>query len=167
MLMRSHFDTDVDVRTLLIPTVIQGAAMASFFVPLVTLSVSGLPPERIPNASGLFNFARITAGSFGTSIFTTIWDRRATVHHLRLVEHLTADNPATAAALAGMQGSGLNSAQSGAALNRLVDVQAFMLSADDLFYISGLIFLALIMVIWLAKPTRRGAGGAANAAGAH
>jgi DHA2 family multidrug resistance protein len=166
MIMRSHFDTDVDVRTLLIPTVIQGAAMASFFVPLVTLSVSGLPPERIPNASGLFNFARITAGSFGTSIFTTIWDRRATVHHIRLVEHLTADNPATAAALSGLQGNGLNSQQGTAALNRLVDVQAFMLSADDLFYISGVVFLALILVIWMAKPGR-GPRGATTAAGAH
>jgi DHA2 family multidrug resistance protein len=166
MLMRSHFDTDVDVRTLLIPTVIQGAAMASFFVPLVTLSVSGLPPERIPNASGLFNFARITAGSFGTSIFTTLWDRRATVHHMRLVEHLTPDNPATAAALSGLQGNGLTPEQGAAALNRLVDVQAFMLSADDLFYISAVVFLALIMVIWLAKPGR-GPGGATNAAGAH
>ena len=37
-----------------------------------------------------------------------------------------------------------------------------MLSADDLFYISGVIFLALIMVIWLAKPSRRGARGAAG-----
>ncbi len=55
-------------------------------------------------------------------------------------------------------------------MNRIVDVQAFMLSADDLFYASGLIFLALIMVIWLAKPRRPGAGataGAAEAAGAH
>ncbi len=114
MFMRSRFDTDVDVRTLLIPTIIQGAAMASFFVPLVTLSVSGLPPERIPNASGLFNFARITAGSFGTSIFTTFWDRRATLHHAQLVEHLTPDNAATAAALSGMQANGLN-AQAGTA----------------------------------------------------
>src|ERR1700761_5955622 len=127
MIMRSHFDTDVDVRTLLIPTVIQGAAMASFFVPLVSLSVSGLSPERIPNASGLFNFARITAGSFGTSIFTTIWDRRATLHHARLVEHLTPDNPATAAALAGLQANGFDAPAGTAALNRMVDVQAFML----------------------------------------
>ncbi len=167
MIMRSRFDTDVDIRTLLIPTVIQGAALASFFVPLVTLSVSGLPPERIPNASGLFNFARITSGSFGTSIFTTLWDRRATVHHSQLVEHLTPDNPATAAAMHGLQGNGLSSQQGVAALNRLVDVQAFMLSADDLFYISGLIFLALILVIWLAKPSRPGPGGVSGAAGAH
>jgi DHA2 family multidrug resistance protein len=166
MLMRSQFNTDVDVRTLLIPTVIQGAAMASFFVPLVTLSVSGLSPERIPNASGLFNFARITAGSFGTSIFTTLWDRRATLHHSQLVEHLTLNNPAMTAATAAMQAGGLNAQQSTAAINRMVDVQAFMLSADDLFYASGLIFLALILVIWLAKPQRRRSGSAAGAAGA-
>jgi len=170
MLLRSQFDTDVDVRTLLIPTVIQGAAMASFFVPLVTLSVSGLSPDRIPNASGLFNFARITAGSFGTSIFTTIWDRRATLHHSQLIEHLTPYSPAMTAATAGMQDGGLTAAQSTVAMNRMVDVQAFMLSADDLFYASGLIFLALIGVIWMARPKLRkagGGGGAADAAGAH
>jgi MFS transporter, DHA2 family, multidrug resistance protein len=170
MLMRSRFDTDVDVRTLLIPTIIQGAAMATFFVPLVTLSVSGLSPDRIPNASGLFNFARITSGSFGTSIFTTIWDRRATLHHSQLIEHLTPYTNATTDATAGMQAGGLDAAQSTVALNRLVDVQAFMLSADDLFYASGLIFLALIGVIWLARPQRPKSGsaaGAASAAGAH
>jgi MFS transporter, DHA2 family, multidrug resistance protein len=166
MIMRSHFNTDVDVKTLLIPTIIQGAAMASFFVPLVSLSVSGLSPDRIPNASGLFNFARITAGSFGTSIFTTFWDRRATLHHSQLIEHLARDNPATNAALAGLQANGINGQAGTAALNRIVDVQAFMLSADDLFYISGLIFFALILVIWLARPARRGSAGAAGASAA-
>ena len=170
MMMRSHYTTNVDVRALLIPTVIQGAAMAAFFVPLVTLSVSGLSPERIPNASGLFNFARITSGSFGTSIFTTIWDRRATLHHIRLVEHLTPGNPATAGALAGLQAQGMTPQQSAAAVNRMVDIQAFMLSANDLFYASGLIFLALILVIWLARPDppqKRDASAAASAASAH
>jgi MFS transporter, DHA2 family, multidrug resistance protein len=166
MLMRSHFNTDVDVKTLLIPTIIQGVAMASFFVPLVSLSVSGLSADRIPNASGLFNFARITAGSFGTSIFTTFWDRRATLHHSQLVEHLVRDNPATSAALAGLQTNGITGPAGTAALNRIVDVQAFMLSADDLFYISGLIFLALIGVIWLARPGRPGSSRAAGASAA-
>ena len=51
----------------MIPTIIQGFGMAFFFVPLMTLIMAGLPPERIPAASGLTNFARITAGAFGTS----------------------------------------------------------------------------------------------------
>ena len=52
MLMRSHFNTDVDVKTLLIPTIIQGAAMASFFVPLVSLSVAGLSAGPDPECLG-------------------------------------------------------------------------------------------------------------------
>ena len=74
----------------MIPTLLQGVSMAVFFIPLVTLSLSGPPPGRIPAASGLFNFARISAGSFGASIATTFWDRRASLHHAQLVEHITA-----------------------------------------------------------------------------
>src|SRR5579871_4421727 len=88
MIMRSHFDTDASIATLLVPTLIQGAALATFFVPLIAIGLSGLGPEKIPAASGLMNFARITAGSFGTSIVTTLWDRRATLHHAQLVERV-------------------------------------------------------------------------------
>src|ERR1700739_1401470 len=65
LFMRAHFNTNATIGTLMLPTVIQGAGMAAFFIPLVSISLSGMPPERIPAASGLFNFARITAGAFG------------------------------------------------------------------------------------------------------
>ena len=99
LFMRAQFNTNATIGTLLIPTIIQGAAMAAFFIPLMSITLSGLPPERIPAASGLSNFARITAGSFGTSITTTLWDRRATLHHAQLVEHLHAADPVTSQAL--------------------------------------------------------------------
>jgi len=123
--------------------------------------------RRIPAASGLFNFARITAGAFGTSITTTLWDRRATLHHAQLVEHLSPNNPVTAQALGTLHGSGMGADQSYAALNRLVDAQAFMLSADDIFYVSGMLFIALIALVWLARPVRAAARAGAAAAGAH
>jgi DHA2 family multidrug resistance protein len=66
-----------------------------------------------------------------------------------------------------MQANGLTPEQSYAALNRLVDQQAFMLSANDVFYVSALLFLALIGVVWLARPAKGGAGGSEAAAGAH
>src|SRR5262249_5394507 len=91
--MRSNFTTGTDIGTILIPTFIQGGAMAFFFIPLTTLTLSGLPPERIPAAAGLSNFVRITAGAMGTSISTTLWDNRATLHHARLVENLPVGNP--------------------------------------------------------------------------
>ena len=165
--MRSNFNTSADLWTLMIPTIIQGAGMAIFFIPLVTLSLSGLEPDRIPSASGLFNFTRITAGSFGTSIATTLWDHRATLHHAQIAEHISGADPATAQALTALQAGGLSPDQSYAQLNRLVDQQAFMLSANDVFYVSALIFLLLIAVVWLARPVKGSAQGSDAAAGAH
>jgi len=165
--MRSHFNTDATLGTLLVPTLIQGIAMAFFFIPLIAIGLSGLTPDRIPSASGLMNFARITAGSFGTSIVTTLWDRRATLHHAQLVEHLSAGDPVSSQALANLQSGGLGAQQSYGLLNRLVDNQAFMLSANDIFYASGVLFLILVFVIWLARPGAGGAAPAGAASGAH
>src|SRR5881396_1793849 len=166
LLMRSHFNTSADFATLLVPTFIQGAALAVFFIPLITLGLSGLTPDRIPAASGLFNFARITAGSFGTSIATTFWDRRASLHHAQLAERITAYDPSSAQALSSLQAGGMSAQQSYEAVNRLIDQQAYMLSANDIFYVSALLSVLLIAVIWLARPAKAGDAPAA-AAGAH
>jgi len=166
LFMRAHFNTDATIGTLMIPTVIQGAGVAVFFIPLVSISLSGLAPERIPAASGLFNFARITAGAFGTSITTTAWDRRATLHHAQLVERLTAGDTVTSQALGTLHAGGFGQDQSYAVINRLVDAQAFMLSADDIFYVSAIAFLGLIFLVWLAHPARR-TSAPASASGAH
>ncbi len=167
LVMRSHFNTSADFQTLMVPTIIQGAALAIFFIPLVTLSLSGLSPDRIPAASGLFNFARITAGSFGTSIATTLWDHRATLHHAQLAERFTGADQTSRQALAAMQASGLTPEQSYGMVNRLVDQQAFMLSANDVFFASALLFLALIAVVWLARPVKAAPAASDAAAGAH
>jgi DHA2 family multidrug resistance protein len=169
MFMRSDFNTQADVRVLLIPTLIQGAGLATFFIPLLMLAFSGLGPDRIPSASGLINFARISAGSFATSLTTTLWDRRAVLHHEQLVEHLTAANPAMTQTMAQLHAGGLTTQQGYLLLNNLVDKQAYMLSADDIFYVSGFLFILLTGLIWLARPVRIGAGGAGSdaAAGAH
>ena len=49
--MRSRFNAQVDMETLMIPTILQGAAVACFFIPLVSITLSGLPPEKIPSAA--------------------------------------------------------------------------------------------------------------------
>jgi DHA2 family multidrug resistance protein len=162
--MRSRFNTSADLTTLMMPTIVQGISMAFFFIPLVTLTLSGLSPERIPAASGLSNFARITAGAFGTSITTTLWENQAALHHSQLVESVNIASLPTNQALSQLSALGLGREQSLTYLNRLVDQQAFMLSASDIFAGSAALFLALIVIIWIAKPIN---GGAVDAGGAH
>jgi len=164
--MRSRFNTQTDFTTIMIPTLIQGVAMAFFFIPLVTITLSGLTPDRIPAASGLSNFARITAGAMGTSIATTLWEDRATLHHVQLAEAVNQGSHAASHTMGVLAGAGFSPEQVLAQINRLVDQQAFMLATADLFYGSALLFLLLVPVIWLARPVRGGAGADA-AAGAH
>lgn len=165
--MRSHFNTQANFETIMIPTLIQGIAMAFFFIPLITLNLSGIPPERIPAASGLSNFVRITAGAVGTSLSTTIWERRAALHHAQLTEGLNAGNNVFNSALQGLQAGGFTPDQALAQIERLTNQQAFMLAANDIFYGSALLFLALIPLVWLAQPPKAGAGASDAAAGAH
>jgi DHA2 family multidrug resistance protein len=165
--MRSNFSTQADMRTILIPTLIQGVAMACFFIPLMTITLSGLSHDKIPAASGLSNFVRITAGSFGTSIATTIWQDRAAMHHAQLSEFVNPGSVAANSALSGLASAGLTPDQALGSINRLVDQQAYMLAANDVFYASALIFLLLIPLVYLTRPAQAGAGSADAAAGAH
>jgi DHA2 family multidrug resistance protein len=150
--MRSHFTTQADFGTILVPTLVQGAAVAFFFVPLNAIVLSGLPPEQIAAAAGLSNFARITAGAVGTSITTTLWDDRAALHHAHLTEHLPRGGPLVDDALARLGAAGLTPEQGAAMLNRLIDQQAFTRAADDIFLASAWIFIVLIALVWLTRP---------------
>jgi MFS transporter, DHA2 family, multidrug resistance protein len=164
--MRGRFNTQVDIETLIVPTLIQGAAVSCFFIPLVALSLSGLRPDQIAAASGLNNFVRITAGAFATSIATTLWENRAALHHAQFAEHISRSNPAAVDALGKLGSAGLSPGQSYAFLNQIVDQQASTLAALDLFNASAVLLILLIPLVWLARPVRQGQGAGA-AAGAH
>lgn len=164
--MRAEFNTDVDIVTIMIPTFIQGAAMAMFFIPLTTITLSGLDPHRIPAAAGLTNFVRVLFGAFGTSITTTLWENRAVLHHAHLAEIARPGQPAFDAAMAGLHTKGMTQAQSATLINNLINQQAFTMSAADIFYASAILFLVLIGLVWFARPKKVIADGSL-AAGAH
>ncbi|MCC6610906.1 MAG: DHA2 family efflux MFS transporter permease subunit [Burkholderiales bacterium] len=164
--MRSRFNVEVDLWTLVVPTIVQGAATAMFFIPLITLAFAGLRQEQIAAAAGLNNFLRITAGSFATSITTTLWENRAAFHHAQLVERLTPNDPVAGATMRSLSELGVPPERQYALLDQLVNQQAFTLSALDLFYLSAWLLVALIPLLWLARPPRR-KGAAPDAASAH
>jgi len=163
--MRSLFNTQADFGTILWPTLLQGIAMALFFIPLQSIAFAGLPPERLPAAAGLSNFVRITAGAVGTSVFTTLWESRAALHHANLSEQVSLSHPAAVQALAGLQQAGQSREQALALLNRMIDQQAFTMAATDLFWLSSMLFVALVALVWFSTASTQGA--VATDGGAH
>jgi DHA2 family multidrug resistance protein len=162
--MRSNFNTQADFYTILIPTILQGAAMAFFFIPLQAIVFSGLTPDRMPSAAGLSNFVRITAGAVGTSLFTTLWEDRAALHHAQLIEAVTTTNSTAMQTLNQLAAGGFSHEQALASVNRLIDQQAYTMAVTDVFYLSSMLFFVMVVVIWLSKPQ---AGVAAGGGGAH
>ena len=164
--LRSRFSTMSDFNTMMIPTLIQGIALSLFFIPLTSIILGGLPGERIASASGLSSFVRVLCGSFGTSIATTVWQSRTTIHHAQLTEMINHGSAAANSALEGLGAAGLSNDQALSQVARMIDQQAATLAANDVFYASAAIFILLIPLVWLARPKRGGGGGAADAAAA-
>ena len=152
---RAGFTPDVDARTIAATHLLQGIAMATFFIPLTAIILSGLEPQRIPAASGLYNFTRIMAGSFAASVWTTLWEDGATRHHAYLTESVAIGGQAAGATLGTLQGLGTTSLQAYAMLDQEVTRQAYLLSATNLFQLSGGLFVGLIVLIWFAHPARK------------
>jgi DHA2 family multidrug resistance protein len=163
--MRAQFNTQSDFGTILLPTLLQGVAMAFFFIPLQSIAFSGMPPWRMPAAAGLNNFLRITAGAIGTSLFTTLWESRASLHHANLAETIGPGHVAAQQTLAQLQASGYSHEQALASINRIIDQQAFTMAATDVYLLSSVLFIALISLVWMSSPTPSqglGAGGGAH-----
>jgi len=128
------------------------------------VSLSGLRPDQIAAATGLNNFLRISAGAFATSLATTLWESRATLHHAQLVEHVTRMDPAAVDALNKLGASGLSTEQAYGFLNQLINQQAFTLAALDLFQASAILLMFLVPLVWLARPTKQPSGAQATSA---
>jgi DHA2 family multidrug resistance protein len=163
--MRSGYTTGVDSWSLVLPTLLQGIPTALFFVPLTAIILSGLPADKIPAAAGLSNFARVFCGAVGTSLATTAWSNRTILHHAQLAEQSSVNNPAYAAALDSIRAAfGFSPAQALGYFERGLNAQASMLGLNDIFWISGVIFVVIVPLVWLTKPVK---GAAAGAVAAH
>jgi DHA2 family multidrug resistance protein len=162
--MRSMYVVEIDTFHLVLPTLLQGIPMALFFVPLTAIILAGQPPSRVPAAAGLSNFVRVFCGAVGTSIATNAWNNRTILHHARLTEQASINNPTFVQAIDQTQKTlHLSEPSARALFDFQLTTQAAMMGLNDIFYISAIIFLVIIPLIWITKSTRGGGGGAAGA----
>lgn len=155
--MRSGYTADASFAVFVMPLLVQGIGMSMFFIAMLAILLDGIPESRIPAASGLSNFARITAGAFATSIVTTFWDRHAAFHQTRLAEATSVYDPRLQEAIGTLNGLGLSDTQSLGTLAHALANQAYLLSALDFFWLSGWLSFAMVGFIWFTRRPHRGA----------
>jgi DHA2 family multidrug resistance protein len=164
--MRSKYVIEIDTWHLVIPTLLQGIPMAMFFVPLTAIILAGQPPSKIPAAAGLSNFVRVFCGAVGTSISGNAWNNRTVLHHARLTELANVNNPLFTQQIDSSQALlNLNTQSAHALFDSTVNSQAAMMGLNDIFFISAIIYILIIPLIWITRPAK--GGGGADAAGAH
>ena len=146
------FEPEMTFMDVALPQFVQGLAVACFFMPLTTITLSGLPPEKMASASSLFNFLRTLAGSIGTSLTTFIWYNREAVHHTQLTEVINPYNPISQQFFQTMGSFGLSEEQTASYLARQITAQGFIIGANEIFFVSAITFISLVVLIWFAKP---------------
>ena len=146
------FEPEMTFMDVALPQFVQGLAVACFFMPLTTITLSGLTPEKMASASSLFNFLRTLAGSIGTSLTTFIWYNREAVHHTQLTEVINPYNPISQQFFQTMGSFGLSEEQTASYIARQITAQGFIIGANEIFFVSAITFISLVVLIWFAKP---------------
>jgi DHA2 family multidrug resistance protein len=80
---------DWDFWELFWPQVFRGIGLMMAMIPINNIALGTLPPERLKNASGLFNLTRNLGGAVGLAALTTVLNDRTDLHLTRLHEAVT------------------------------------------------------------------------------
>src|SRR5262249_45573560 len=79
---------DWDFNELLIPQILRGVCLMLIMIPITTTSLGTLPPQKIKDASGLFNLTRNLGGAVGLAVINTLLNKRLDLHLARLHEQV-------------------------------------------------------------------------------
>ena len=141
----------------LIPLLIRGVGMALLFVPLTTLAIADLKGPEIGQGTGLNNMMRQLGGSFGIAALTTVIHIRQGVHRNALLVNINPYNPAFTDRFNTYLHSFLARGKSMVdathmaygAIEGVLTRQVLLLTYDDAYWISGLIMLFSIPLLYL------------------
>jgi DHA2 family multidrug resistance protein len=85
----TYVTKDFDFWELFFPQVWRGVGLMFAMVPITNLALGTLPPERLKNASGLYNLMRNLGGAVGLAVLNTVLNHRIDLHLARLHESVS------------------------------------------------------------------------------
>jgi MFS transporter, DHA2 family, multidrug resistance protein len=161
LLLMTKLYLGISFQRLMLLRMLQSAALPFLFVPINAMAFRGIPPARINGASALINLARNFGGGIGIAFASTLLTRREQFHQSRLVEQLQPLNPSYpdfAHGVGNLLGASPDSITTLTGIYQTTLQQATLLSYLDDFKILGLLFLALVPLLFLVKPGKGGGG---------
>jgi len=160
-----YIDADWDFWELLVPQILRGCGLMLCMVPINNLSLGTMPPQKIKNASGIFNLTRNLGGAVGLAIINTVLDKRMDAHLEYLRESVTWSRTAANETMANLTRLFADKGtDAGTAATRqialLVRRQAEVLALSDVFLTLTFLFLSLIaLTLVMRRPQAAGGGG--------
>jgi DHA2 family multidrug resistance protein len=165
-----HYLTkDWDFWELFWPQIYRGVGLMLAMIPITNIALGTLPPERVKNASGLFNLTRNLGGAVGLAIINTQLNDRIDLHLARLHDAVTWSRPAALEMLNNLtqRFASFGSDAHTMALKQMSLIarrEGIVMGYADIFLMLTVLFIGLsLMSVILSKP----APAAAGAGGGH
>jgi len=146
---------------LFLPQAIRGASLMFCFIPINTLALGTLPPDKLKNASGLYNLMRNLGGAIGLAAINTILTERGTLHLDRLGDQLNLARPELQGFLSDLSDRlgdlvpvdpDLAAAK---VFGNLLQREAMVLTFNDAFLaVSAVFILSLLLMPLVHRPKR-------------
>lgn len=162
----THITRDWDFYELLWPQIFRGVGLMAAIVPVTNTALGTLAPDRMKNASGLFNLTRNLGGAIGLASINTILNNRTDLHIERLHESVTYASVAATERLAQLTqkfgGGADGQLKALKQMSQMAHQQATVMSFADVFWVLTVLFLALAalgIVMRKPAPVAVGAGG--------
>jgi DHA2 family multidrug resistance protein len=148
---------EYDFYELLLPQILRGIGMMFAMVPTNNIALGTLSPDRVKNASGLFNLTRNLGGAVGLAVINQVLNERTDLHISRLQDRINWGNATATETLnlftQRLQGIGDAALMAMKQLSQIVHRQAVVMGYGDAFFMLTLFYLGLsLMVILLKKP---------------
>jgi len=160
---------DWDFDQFLVPQILRGVGFMCTIIPANILALGTLPPERLKNASGLYNLMRNLGGAFGLAGISTMLDQRGTLHWARIGEHVDPTRVAvretldTLARHFALRDPGIDSTAAAAkTIAQMVQKQATVITFGAVFWTMSMISVAAAGIVLLARKPKPAAAPAGH-----
>ncbi len=158
----TYVTKDWDFWELFVPQLLRGFGMMLSIVPITNVALGTLAPERLKNASGLFNLTRNLGGAVGLAGLNTVLDKRIDLHLARLHDAVTWARQPVLEALNGLAARIPGPDAQNMALKQLylfVRQQGIVMAFADVFLLLSLMFVAFAgLTVLMRRPAPMTAG---------